>query len=256
MIGITLTLACLSCAVAMALTEGDGSSGAGNGDAGDGGQAGGGNQGGGGGQQQQQTPPAQQPTGFRLALTEEQRAKLLADGTLDLSDEQYTGGVRQQLEGLRRRASGAEKQLAEIAAAREETERKALEEQEQYKSLYEKERQAREKEVAGRKDDLIKGRFLLGAAKAGVVDPDAAFLIAKSLPGFATVSVDDEGKVAGLDELLTTLVKDKAYLVASDPKSRTVGSASNPGQTSTEQPPPKTIAEAGDRLGAWAAAQK
>jgi hypothetical protein len=36
---------------------------------------------------------------------------------LDLSEEQYAGGVRHQIESLRKRASTAEKKLSDIAAA-------------------------------------------------------------------------------------------------------------------------------------------
>ena len=190
--------------------------------------------------------------GFRLTLTEEQKVKLLAGGTLDLSDEQYTGGVRQQMEALRRRATTSEKKLSDIAAAQEEQERKSLEEQNRFKDLYEKERIARETDRTARLDDLVKNRFLLAATKAGVVDPEDAFVIARTLPGFGTVQVDGEGKVVGLDDLVTTLVKDKPYLVAQPQKqTTTVGGPSNPGKTDSERPAPKTTAEAGDALANW-----
>ena len=198
-------------------------------------------------QQQTQTPGIQ-AGGYKLSLTEVQRKRLLDDGVLELSEEQYTGGVRQQIETLKRRATAAERRLAEIAAAQEEAERKALEEQERYKELYEKERQAREKEASGRKDDAIRARFLLAAQSKGIVDPDVAFLIAKALPGFTAVQVDDEGKVSGIDEVVEALVKEKPYLVSQpqQQKPQSVGAASNPAQQSP--PPPKNLAEAGDRL--------
>jgi len=199
-------------------------------------------------QQQTQTPGIQ-AGGYKLSLTEVQRKRLLDDGVLELSEEQYTGGVRQQIETLKRRATAAERRLAEIAAAQEEAERKALEEQERYKELYEKERQAREKEASGRKDDAVRARFLLAAQSKGIVDPDVAFLIAKALPTFTAVQVDDEGKVTGIDEVVEALVKEKPYLVSQpqqQPKPQSVGAASNPAQQSP--PPPKNLAEAGDRL--------
>ena len=199
--------------------------------------------------QQQTETPGIQAGGYKLSLSEAQRKRLVDDGVLELSEEQYTGGVRQQIEAFKRRATAAERRLAEIAAAQEETERKALEEQERFKELYEKERQAREKEASGRKDDAIRARFLLAAQSKGIVDPDVAFIIARSLPPFGAVQVDDEGKVTGIDEVVETLVKEKPYLVSqlqTQPKPQSVGAASNPAQQSP--PPPKNLAEAGDRL--------
>jgi len=200
-----------------------------------------------GGQAQSQTP-ATQAKGIQVKLTQEQIDRLVKDGTLELSDDTFTGAVRDRIAQLTARAKGAERRLAEIAAAQEEAERKALEEQERFKELYEKERQAREKEASGRKDDAIRARFLLAAQSKGVVDPDVAFVIARSLPGFGAVQADDEGKVTGIDEVVETLVKEKPYLVSQpqQQKPQSVGAASNPAQQSP--PPPKNLAEAGDRL--------
>ena len=201
------------------------------------------------GAQTQSQTPATQAKGIQVKLTQEQIDRLVKDGTLELSDETFTGAVRDRIAQLTARAKGAERRLAEIAAVQEEAERKALEEQERYKELYEKERQAREKETSGRKDDAVRTRFLLAAQSKGVVDPDVAFIIAKSLPAFGAVQVDDEGKVTGIDEVVEALVNEKPYLVSQpqqQPKPQSVGAASNPAQQGP--PPPKNLAEAGDRL--------
>ena len=191
--------------------------------------------------------PATQAKGVALKLTPEQVSRLVKDGTLELSDELFSGAVKERMGQLTARAKAAERRLSEIAAAQEEAERKALEEQERFKDLYEKERAAREKEAAGRKEDAIRSRFLVAAAKAGIVDPDVAFVVAKSLPGFGSVAMADEGRVTGVDELVEALVKEKPYLASTqDGKKQSVGAASNPSQQ--EPPPPKTLAEAGDRL--------
>ena len=204
-------------------------------------------------QQQTETPGIQAGglpamAGYKLSLTEAQRKRLLEDGTLEISEEQYTGGVRQQIETFKRRATTAERRLADIAAAQEEAERKALEEQQRFKELYEKERQARETESVARKDDTIRSRFLLTAQSKGIVDPDVAFVIAKSMPTFASVGLGDDGKVTSIDEVVEALVKEKPYLVSQQqqPKPQSVGAASNPAQQSP--PSPKNLAEAGDRL--------
>ena len=205
-------------------------------------------EGGQGSSAQQTQTPGIQAGGYKLSLTEAQRKKLVDEGVLELSDEQYTGGVRHQVETLRKRATTAEKKLSDIAAAQAEADRKALEEQSRYKELYEKERQAREAESTGRKSDAVHSRFLLAAQSKGIVDPDVAFTVAKSLPGFAMVAVDDEGKVSGIDELVETLTKEKPYLIVQpqSQKAQSVGSASNPAPQTP--PAPKSLAEAGDRL--------
>ena len=191
--------------------------------------------------------PGKQAKGVHLKLTQEQIDRLLKDGSLELSDEHFTGAVRERIGQLTSRAKTAERRLAEIAAAQEEAERKALEEQERFKELYEKERQAREAERTARREDLIRSRFLLAAQVKGVVDPDVAFVIARSLPEFGGVQVDDEGTVTGVDAALEALVEQKPYLVsAQQSKPHSVGAASNPAPQSP--PSPKSLAEAGDRL--------
>ena len=115
--------------------------------------------------------PGLQAGAYRLSLTEAQRKKLVEEGVLELSEEQYTGGVRHQVETLRKRATTAEKKLSDIASAQAEADRKALEEQNRYKELYEQEHQARETDRVARKDDRVRSRFWLAATKAGAVDP-------------------------------------------------------------------------------------
>ena len=64
---------------------------------------------------QQTETPGIQAGGYKLSLTEAQRKRLLDEGVLDISEEQYTGGVRHQIESLRKRATTAEKKVAETA---------------------------------------------------------------------------------------------------------------------------------------------
>jgi hypothetical protein len=183
--------------------------------------------------------------GFKVTLTDAQRAALLRGEPLDLSDEQYTGGVRKDLEEQRRLRRAAEKQLAEIAKQREEEEKKALVDQEKFKDLYEKEQAAHVTTQGRRKTDAVRADFMVAAARAGVVDMDLAFLAAKASPLFEKVAVDDEGAVTGVKEVLEQLVKDKPFLVSGQQR-QTFGGPSNP--STTETPAPKTLAEAGDQL--------
>jgi len=62
--------------------------------------------------------PGIQAGGYKLSLTEAQRKKLVEEGVLELSDEQYTGGVRHQVESVRKRATKAERKLGETAWGR------------------------------------------------------------------------------------------------------------------------------------------
>lgn len=193
--------------------------------------------------------PGLQAGGYRLTLTEAQRKALLDGQPLELSDEQYTAGVRTQIATLKGRATTAERKLGEIAAAQEETERKALIEQERFKELYEREKVAGEKLTAARQTDLVRAEFLLAATKLNLVDPAGAFLLAKAMPAFAeTIRVSEEGAVTGLDDVLKSLVEQKPYLVASgQQRVTTIGGPANP---PSGQPPaaPTNLAEAGNEL--------
>jgi vancomycin resistance protein YoaR len=182
--------------------------------------------------------------GFKVTLTDVQRKALLEGKPLELSDEQYTGGVRDQVEKERRSRRAAEKQLADIAKQREEEEKKALVEQEKYKELYEKEAAGHKTTQDARNADAIRSAFLVAAVRAGVVDVDLAFLAAKASPLFAKISLDDNGAVTGVNEVLEDLVKQKPFLVSQ--QRQTVGGPSNP--NTGELPAPKTLAEAGDQL--------
>ncbi|NIM05958.1 MAG: hypothetical protein GTN65_10180, partial [Armatimonadetes bacterium] len=93
--------------------------------------------------QTQSQPAASQPKGVQVKLTPEQIAQIGKDGTLELTDNQFSGAVQGRIGQLTSRAKAAEGKLSEIAAAQEEAERKALEEQEKFKDLYEKEREGR-----------------------------------------------------------------------------------------------------------------
>lgn len=192
-------------------------------------------------------PPPPEPRRIQIKLRQEQVERLLADGTLEVDEDQFTGVVRERMSQLTARAKGAEEKLAAVVAGIDEAERKALEEQERFKELYEKERSAHEQTGAARKDDLLRSRFLLGATKAGIVDPDAAYLLAKPLSNFAQVQVNDQGEVTGLDALLKELVEAKPYLL-SQKSTPTVGSVSNPTQQTQDKPPAETQEEANRRI--------
>lgn len=188
-------------------------------------------------------PPAK---GVAIKLTPEQREALSRGEELVLPDEVYSGAVQQRISAYTARAKAAEEKVAALEAQRAEEERKQLEEQQRFKELYEKERAEREKEAAARAEEALRSRFMLAAAKANVVDPEAAYVLARALDEWAEVKLGEDGKAAGLDETLQALIESKPYLVSQQQKKTSVGSASNPGDT--PPPQPKTLAEAGDAL--------
>ncbi len=185
--------------------------------------------------------------GFKLTLTSEQRQRLIESGELELSDEQYTAGVRGQMDVLRKRATDAEKRAKALEDERKEQARKQLEEEKRFQELYESEKTEREKEVMARRDLMVRMSFMTAAAKAGIIDPDAAYVIAKTMAGFGAVAVGEDGAVTGVDELVKQLVETKPYLIGPI-KNHSVGSASNPSSTKVDQKPAETQAEADERV--------
>ena len=224
---------------------GEGGDGAGGGDGGDGGNAGGDGQGEGAGTETK--TPGIQAGGFKVPLTDEQRKRLLEGGELELTEDQYTSGVRGQMDGLRKKAAAAEERAKVLENERKTTERKQLEEQKRFKELYENEKGERKKEVAARLDLTVRTSFVAAAAKAGIVDPDDAFVLARAMPEFAGLAVGDTGAVTGVDELVKQIVESKPYLVGKT-KSPGVGSATNPRKTEGESKPAETQAEADARI--------
>ena len=81
---------------------------------------------GGQGDGQSSHTPATQAKGVALKLSQDQIDRLLKDGTLEISDELFTGAVDKRIAQLTNRAKTAEKKLGEISAAQEESERKSL----------------------------------------------------------------------------------------------------------------------------------
>ena len=71
---------------------------------------------------------------------------------------------------------------------------------------------------------LINSDLKVFAVQAGIIDPEAAALLADR----SEITVDDSGAVQGAKEAIDGLVKNKPYLVGKGTKTE-VGSASNPG---------------------------
>ena len=186
--------------------------------------------------------PEPQPAGVMVQLTAEQLAAVQRGEALVLGDDQFKGSVKDRLNSYAAANRDLQAKLKAHEDAKAEETRKQLEAQGEYKTLLETERGQTASLQSQLNEERIRNRFAAAASKANVVDVDAAFLLAKSSPSFAEIKLDADGSVAGLDTVIETLVKDRPYLVSTQPRSQPVGSPSSPG--STTPPPPAAPANA------------
>ena len=77
------------------------------------------------------------------------------------------------------------------------------------------------------RDTRVRGRFEAAAARAGVIDPEAAYRLANT----GGLKVKDDGTVEGLDQALAELKKSRPYLFGQRTSTGTPGGA-------TVSPPP------------------
>lgn len=208
-----------------------------------------------GGSQGQQGQVAGQETGSQgvatipLRLTPEQIAKVQAGEPIEVPATLLGAGAEERVGQLTRQLRGTERQLSKLTAAQEEQNRANLAEQGKYKELYEGEQASRAKAEERLQQTEIRAEFRLAALKAGVVDPEGAYLLVQALPEWAAVKHEEDGSIAGLAAALKALTDAKPYLVQQQKQKPTqVGSGSNPADPG-KSAPPKDLREASDRFG-------
>jgi hypothetical protein len=103
------------------------------------------------------------------------------------------------------------KRLKALETEKAETEATKLKELNDFKTLYEKDHMELEKTRTNFKNSTLKNSFIVEAQKLGFIDPDLAFRALEDYNELYTV--DDNGKIEGLKEVLAKLIKDKPYLV-------------------------------------------
>ena len=103
------------------------------------------------------------------------------------------------------------KRLKALETEKAETEATKLKELNDFKTLYEKDHIELEKTRTNFKNSTLKNSFIVEAQKLGFIDPDLAFRALEDYNDLYTV--DDNGKIEGLKEVLAKLIKDKPYLV-------------------------------------------
>ena len=130
------------------------------------------------------------------------------------------GGQDNQAAYYRRQAEKAQRELEALRKAQMSEADRTKAERDEYRQKFE----AAEK---ARVDTLLQARFEAAAAKAGCVDVDAAFALADR----SGLTVDESGRVPGVEKAVDALKKARPYLFAPTPAQRTsVGSGGgNPG---------------------------
>jgi len=78
--------------------------------------------------------------------------------------------------------------------------------------------QARTEILAVANDRLIRAEFMLAAVNKGVRFGDDAYALAKTMEGWSSVEVSDEGKVSGLDDAFFEELKTQKPYLFEEPK--------------------------------------
>lgn len=126
------------------------------------------------------------------------------DGGAKTYDEKYVKELRAEAADNRRKLQAAEAKLKEASDKDlSETERLT-------KAAKEADEKATAAELKSR-TRLARAEVLAAAAKANIVDPDAAYKLISD-----QIEFDDEGEPKGVDKLIEQLAKDKPYLLKQD----------------------------------------
>lgn len=86
--------------------------------------------------------------------------------------------------------------------------------------------------------DKIRFEFTKVASSANIIDVDAAI----ALSDLSAVSIDDDGKVVGVDDVVKALVENKPYLVAKK-QTQPIGTATNGGGQQYHDKPAEQVLE-------------
>lgn len=149
-------------------------------------------------------------------------------------DQAGSKGQPDQVQALMRKLRKAEKERDALKQADEQRAQSQLSELDQLKQQLQK----RDADYNGLTEKLrmreIEHRFEQAAAKAGVIDADAA----RRLADFSEVDIDENGKVTGIDAVIADLKKTRKYLFGDT--STPVG---NPGGNPPAGPPSTRVTE-------------
>lgn len=148
------------------------------------------------------------------AVTTEETAQAQATVTQDTT--QAAGSVaiedlQRQLKETREEAARYRVKAKQFEDAQKEAERAKLDESERLKLEAEDARKEAQEATDKAKTRLLKAAVISEAAKLGVVDPEAAFMLLDR----AKVTFDEDGEPQNVEKLVKALVQEKQYLIGS-----------------------------------------
>jgi len=169
-----------------------------------------------------------------------------------LTQAEFEEALKKRLERERKKFDGFDDMKTKLAVYEfeEEERRKAeLTETERSQELakqFEEEKNALTAQLEAlreqSKQERIRNEFTKVASSANIVYIDDAIALAD----LSKVSIDDDGKVIGMDDVIKSLVENKPFLVAKK-QTQPIGTATNGGQQSVEKTADQLLSEAAEK---------
>lgn len=150
-------------------------------------------------------------------------------------DAAYVQQLRAEAAKHRTERNAFEKRLKEFEAKESERKKSEMSELERLKVELAEAKQSAEAAQRISQERLVRGAIIAEAAKAGFVDPDDAWRLVNASD--TSITVDENGQVAGTDKAIKILIKTKPYLVKTAAAAANVNAADGRGngQASAEQ---------------------
>lgn len=120
---------------------------------------------------------------------------------------------------------------------------KAQEQAKKFEEQYKELAAQLEAERTKAQQDKIRFEFTKVASSANIIDIDAAI----ALSDLSAVTIDEDGKVVGVDDVINALVENKPYLVAQKKQQQPIGTATNGGSGAGEKTVDQLLAEAAEK---------
>ena len=121
------------------------------------------------------------------------------------------------------------KEAKKLIKAEDDRKEKDLEENKKFQELADKRKAERDEAQTKLQQEKVNNALLAEASKAGVVDVEATL----KLIDRDKVTVDDDGKVSGVEDAVKTLIEDKPFLKGEGVQPTNIGSGTNPGANLT-----------------------
>lgn len=178
-------------------------------------------------------------------LSAEQQEKTFTQSELDdliakrLERERKKFDKYADYDELKTKASEYEAKLEEQRQADMTETQKAQEQAKKFEEQYKELAAQLEAERTKARQDKVRFEFTKVASSANIIDVDAAI----ALSDLSAVTIDEDGKVVGVDDVIKALVENKPYLVAQKKQQQPIGTATNGGNTAPQEKPAEQILE-------------